>query len=113
MYPTEREIAEALLRHIYEHGGSKYEVHASETYEPLAGHFSLAQEKRDRTLDEHRGHGGGRRVWNNMVRWAKKELKDQSYLVSSSSRGIWCLSEKGVKAAERALYDSRKHSPTG
>ena len=49
MYPKEQEIVEALRRYIYDHGGTDYEVTAWSNYEPLADHFGLSREERDRT----------------------------------------------------------------
>ena len=57
MYPKEHEIVEALRRYIYDHGGTDYGVTTWSTYEPLADHFALSKEERDRTRDEEFGDG--------------------------------------------------------
>ena len=100
MYPPEREIANALLRHIYNHGDLTHEVSASSTYEPLAIHFGLSKEERNRTRDEEFGDGKVQSAWHIKVQWARNTLIKQGYL-ASSRHGYWQLSEKGVKAAER------------
>ena len=102
-YPCYADIETPLLRYIYEHGGPRHEVHASEAYGPLADHFNLTQEERSRTIYQERGYGADRPVWDNMVRYAKRRLKDNGYL-APSPHGIWRLSGKGVKASKAPNY---------
>ena len=97
MYPKEHEIAEALLRYIYDHGGTDYEVTAWSTYEPLADHFDLSREERDRTRDEEFKDGKVQSAWHIKVQWARNTIKKQGYL-ASSRHGYWRLSEKALKA---------------
>lgn len=96
MYPPEYEIAEALLRYIYDHGGPDYEVKAGLTYEPLANHFGLSEEERMRTRDEEYGDGKVQHAWDIKVQWARNTLKKQGDL-APSRHGYWRLSEKAIK----------------
>ena len=95
MYPPEHEIAEVLLRYIYDHGGSSYEVTAGSTYEPLADRFGLSKEERNRTRDEEFGDGKPQLAWHIKVQWARHRLNKQGYL-APSVRGYWRLSEKAL-----------------
>lgn len=99
MYPSEKEIAKALLRHIYDHGGAAYEVTAGSTYDPLAEHFGLSREERQRTRDEEFGDGKVQAAKNIKVQWARNTLKKRGYL-ASSRRAYWRLSDKAVRWVE-------------
>ena len=99
-YPGYDDIEGPLLRYIYEHGGSSFEVRANSTYESLADVFRLTEIERKRSRGEAHGDGRDEPVWNNMVQWARRQLKKQGYL-APSSHGKWRLSPEGVQAAKR------------
>ncbi|HDR9251444.1 winged helix-turn-helix domain-containing protein [Burkholderia vietnamiensis] len=97
------DIESALLKHIYDAGGS---VKSSATYMPLGVAFGLSPEEMKQTLDEVQGHGGSASKWENMVRWARNSLAEQGYLLRpnpKSPRGTWELTETGKLAAQGAM----------
>jgi len=98
MFPDYEALEEPLLRFIYENGGENHEVHSSETYRPLADHFGLSAAERAKP----RGDGRDEPLWNNMVQWARRKLKDRGYL-ARSAHGTWRLSDAGILAAQKIL----------
>jgi len=105
-YPEYQDIEDPLLCFIYQNGGANYQVHASDTYGPLADYFSLSQWERTRSRDETHSDGRDEPLWNNMVQWARRKLKDKGYL-APSPRGTWRLSEEGILAARRVCSGYR------
>jgi len=101
-FPEYEELERPLLCYIHQNGGSKFEVQASSTYIPLADHFRLSTSERLQL----RGDGRDEALWNNMVQWARRKLKDNGYL-ESAPRGVWRLSAAGIKAAERLCNPRR------
>ncbi len=103
LYPTQHQIADKLLLLLRKNGGPKANMRSDETYEPLADRFNLSEEARNLprceyyTDDVHHGP-----AWHNLVQWARRELKDAGYL-ALSPRGIWRLSERGIKRADEVL----------
>lgn len=95
-FPQYQEIEDPLLCLILFRGGPAHEVHASDTYRPLADFFSLSDSERHEVLDD----GTGRSKWNNMVQWARRTLKKRGFL-AAAGHGVWRLSDKGVMAAQR------------
>lgn len=96
MFPEYEEIEKPLLCLIYHSGGEKHEIRASDAYRPLADHFRLSPSERA----EPRKDGREEPLWNNMVQWARRKLKDNGYL-ASAPHGVWRLSELGVAVAKR------------
>jgi 5-methylcytosine-specific restriction protein A len=97
-YPSYDELELPLLKLLYEQGGEKYEMKAIATYRPLAKHFTLSEIELTQSRDDVLGDGRDEPFWNNMVQWAKRKLKERGYL-DPASRGIWRLSQVGVKKA--------------
>lgn len=97
-YPAYEEVELPLLKLIYEHGGSVYQMRAKETYAPLADHFGLSEFEQKQTRDELLGDGRDEPVWNNRVQWARRKLNEYGYL-AKSQRGYWKLSERGAEKA--------------
>lgn len=104
-FPPYEDIEGPLLCHILFHGGPEYEVHASDTYRPLADFFGLSASERHEVLND----GTGRSKWDNMVQWARRKLKDRGFL-AATAHGVWGLSDAGVVAAQRIQhkYDELK-----
>jgi len=96
MYPVEHEIAEALIRYVFENGGPDYEVTAGSTYAPLAAHFGLTEDERTRTRYEEWGDGKAQRAWDIRVQWARNTLRKNGEL-RPSQRGYWRLSQKAIQ----------------
>jgi 5-methylcytosine-specific restriction protein A len=93
--PTYKEIEIPLLCLIYASGGARHEISSSDAYNPLADYFGLSEYERSVPLpmDQRRSQ------WNNMVQWARRELKDNGYL-AITKRGQWRLSAAGITAAQ-------------
>jgi 5-methylcytosine-specific restriction protein A len=100
MYPEYQDLEEPLLCFIYKNGGEQYQIQSSDTYKPLADYFFLTSAERIQTRDDVHHDGRAEPLWNNMVQWARRKLKDKGYL-ASSPHGTWRLSEEGVLAARR------------
>ena len=49
---------------------------------------------------DYRSTRNGEFVWRNAARWARKRLIEDGSLKGDSERGIWELTEQGIKAAE-------------
>lgn len=94
-FPSYKEIEIPLLLNIYNNGGK---VSSISCYEPLAKLFDLTTEEMSRVLPD----GTNRPQWNNMVQWARKSLVDYGYLYNAqgAGKGVWQLTELGVKKAE-------------
>jgi 5-methylcytosine-specific restriction protein A len=99
-YPEYQDLEDPLLCYIYTNGEDQYQVRSSDTYEPLADYLLLTTNERTQTRDEVRHDGRREPLWNNMVQWARRKLKNKGYL-ASSPHGTWRLSEEGILAAKR------------
>ena len=99
MYPEHSEIKDALLRHIYNHGGPKYVVRAKEAYEPLADMFKLSHT--ERTQPRQTRPSSPR--WHNLVQTARRSLVEEGMLRSleESGHGNWQLSAAAVNRLNR------------
>ncbi len=91
-YPPETQIATALAQLLLENGGK---MRSSNTYGPLADEFDLPEELRTRLMDD------GRRKWDNVVQWARNDLRKAGWL-KKSGQGIWELNELGLEQAKNA-----------
>src|SRR5262245_19534120 len=98
-FPGYDDIEDPLLCYIFFHGGLDHAVHASDTYRPLAEFFELSPVERNKLLEDE----SGRSIWNNMVQWARRKLKERGYL-ASSRYGTWRLSDTGILAAQRIQH---------
>lgn len=99
-FPEYKEVEQPLLAYIYCNGGNEYKVLSDETYNPLADYFGLLEEDREKTRNELFGDGKNEKAWSNRVQWARKSLNDCGYLAKNSGRGVWKLSDFGVKKAK-------------
>lgn len=96
-FPEYKELEEPLLCYIYRRGGANCQVRTEDAYEALADHFGLTDAERG----VPRPGEPGEPQWNNMVRWARRKLKDAGYLDPGSPRGVWRLSSSGIARAKR------------
>ncbi|MBU2549134.1 MAG: winged helix-turn-helix domain-containing protein [Proteobacteria bacterium] len=107
-YPNYQDIEVPLLVEIYKRGGkvrpSERGGYPKDIYETMADFFQLSKEERERDIEV-----GGKvePKWNNMVRWARRKLKDNGYLVSPSKHGVWEISDEGKVHVEN-LIKNRK-----
>ena len=92
-YPSYKEIEEPLLREIQKQGGC---VPARELYTPLAEHFGLSPEDRERKRP-----GRNEAIWDNMVRWARNELCEAGEL-ENPQRGMWKITSQGLQRISQA-----------
>jgi 5-methylcytosine-specific restriction protein A len=101
-YPKYSEVADALLKYIYETGGRKCVVIASGTYLPLANYFDLSEEDIAQTRDQIHGDGSSQRWWDVVVQFGRRRLVRNGLLEASlpgMKTGLWKLTEKGQLAA--------------
>ena len=101
-YPEYQDVEHPLLCYIFLNGGEQYKVKSKSTYKPLAEYFSLSAEEQTFTRDQVHQDGRDEPFWNNMVQWARRKLKSNGYL-KKSARGIWQLSELGVKKSQEII----------
>jgi len=97
-YPVYMHVEEALLSLLYFNGGSDYQMMSFETYEPLADYFNLSEQ--ERTKGRLFKDGRYEPKWNNMVQWARRQLKKKKYLDATAPRATWKLTNKGISAAK-------------
>lgn len=110
-YPLYLHVEESLLSLLYFNGGSEYQMMSFETYEPLADFFNLSEQ--ERTKGRLFKDGRYEPKWNNMVQWARRQLKKKKYLDDSAPRATWKLTGKGISAAKSisSKYRSLQSEP--
>ena len=95
----QKEFREPLLQVIYELGGNAH-VH---DLRPI-----LKERMGSRLLPGDFEHvSGGVERWWNAACWVRQELVDEGYFRKGSPRGVWELSDKGIKLAESQLSQTR------
>lgn len=105
--PSGRRVQEPLLLFIYYHGGTDYQIHARDSYEPVADFLNLSPEERtitrhDRNPDDNKTESD----WHNRVQFARRDLVNLGYFDNSTDRGIWKLSKDGISAAQRLIKNN-------
>jgi restriction endonuclease Mrr len=94
MFPTYREIEQPLVDELRRRGGrarpADKDRNGRTIYDALADHFGLSAEARAATIYEKGVH---RSKWENMVRYARRRLKDDG-VVETPSHGVWELRSK-------------------
>ncbi|MGP1347254.1 MAG: winged helix-turn-helix domain-containing protein [Phycisphaerales bacterium] len=104
-YPTENDLAIALLRVLESRGGwINFSVYGDDLECSLADQFNLSQAARDYS-DSTRFRSKGARAWRNHIQWARKRLVDLG-LLDRSIHGVWCLTERGRAIACGSHKDS-------
>lgn len=97
MFPKYKEIQLPLLSEIRRRGGStrpRDEVEGQSIYLALATHFGLTADDLESTVIEPATHTV-RSKWENMVRWARNDLR-KAELLDGSQHGVWALSPQGL-----------------
>ena len=106
MLPKYKEIQDPLLAEIQRRGGStrpsQKDGNELTVYEALAAYFELTNEDLNEKVYET--SGAERPKWQNMVRWARNDLRKQGML-DGSKHGVWALSEKGMQLADSSKRD--------
>lgn len=110
MLPKYKEIQDPLIAEIQRRGGStrpsSQDSSGLTVYDALAVYFNLTEADLNEKVYEK--NGIERSKWQNMVRWARNDLKKQDFL-DGSQHGIWALSVKGVELAEMAKRSYAGH----
>ena len=89
-YPKQKEIQIPLLIELKKQGGK---AKPQDLYDKVAQHFpELTQEDLERRMENHPSIN----KWKNMVQWVRQSLVE-SQEIDSSIRGVWGLTEKGLK----------------
>ncbi|WP_026824324.1 winged helix-turn-helix domain-containing protein [Exiguobacterium marinum] len=96
--PTAKDIKTDLFMFI----GDNEKVTPKEAYEYLADKYQL--DDWSRTIITR---SGKEPKWNNIVRWAKKDLQNED-LVESIEHGVWVLTDDGRYVHKRLSEDSQK-----
>ncbi len=101
MFPSYDQIEMPLLGELIRRGGqakpSDRDSEGRTVYEALADQFRLSRAEREQEfLDE----GKPRLRWENMVRWARRKLKDKGYL-ETPRHGLWRVTDRGRAAAQQ------------
>ncbi|MCI0722296.1 MAG: winged helix-turn-helix domain-containing protein [Acidobacteria bacterium] len=94
----QEEFRQPILRALYEMGGSGK---TAEVLDRVEGIFGGKLTNADRATLSH-----GEIRWRNTAQWERNVMVDEGLLKRTSSRGVWELTEKGIKLAERELQDS-------
>lgn len=106
MLPKYKEIQDPLLAEIQRRGGaarpSAKDDNGLTVYEALAAYFELTDE--DLSEKVYEANGAERPKWQNMVRWARNDLRKRGFL-DGSTHGVWALSEKGWQLADSSKHD--------
>ena len=95
----QKEFREPLLQALHELGGS---AHVHDLRQVLREHM----ESRLLPGDLEHVSGGVERWWN-AVCWVRHDLVNEGYFRKGSPRGVWELSERGIKLAESQLGQTR------
>ncbi|MCK9389159.1 MAG: winged helix-turn-helix domain-containing protein, partial [Sulfuritalea sp.] len=94
MLPVYNEIYIPLLAEIRSRGGRSKprdkNRHGQTIYTALAEYFALTQaDLNEKVLEED---GTARSKWENMVRWARNDLKKKGLLLAPS-HGVWAVGD--------------------
>src|SRR5262249_37151602 len=82
-----------ILQALYEQGGSQKTAHVLNRVEEILGN-KLTDGDRSKLK-----HGEVR--WRNTAQWERNVMVEEGLLKKNSPRGVWELTEKGIKLAER------------
>src|SRR4051812_10109626 len=97
MFPKYREIQRPLLQELIRRGGSAKPTQVDSDgwtlYEAVAKHFNLSDADLAATVAERSGTAQ-RSKWQNMVRWARNDLRKAGHL-RSSRYGEWTVTDEG------------------
>lgn len=104
-YPRYREVDDALLIDLVRRGGRArprdQDSEGRTVYEAVADFFGLSQQARTaQFLDD----GRLRTKWHNMVRFARRHLKDKGY-VDTPERGLWRVTNTGLIYCRQVLKE--------
>lgn len=115
MFPKYSEIYLPLMVELARRGGhskpSDKNKEGQTVYEALADYFELSEEARTLTISDD-SNGNVRSKWNNMVRWARNDLKKFGHL-DASQYGIWRLSATGKTLILEAESESSNKGVVG
>lgn len=103
MFPKYQEIQEPLMGELLRRGGaarpSGKDTSGHTVYDTLALYFKLSDA--DLALRVFEENGAARSKWENMVRWARNDLRKRG-LLDASQRGVWALSGRGKERIRKS-----------
>lgn len=108
MFPTYKDIRTPLLAEILVRGGvcspRDEDLSGRNVYDKLADYFGLTLLDREATTAPPQPNQKPENKWENMVRWARNDLKKLG-LLGGSVRGIWDLTIDGQNQAEQIISE--------
>lgn len=112
MLPKYEEIEIPLLAELHARGGrsrpKQRDSRGRTVYEALAQYFQLTGADLSEKVVE--SNGTTRSKWENMVRWARNELRKKELLIASGY-GVWAVGQEGVEVVQR--HQSSLRPPYG
>ena len=113
-FPAYGEIWPELLLELHRRGGtastSDKNGSGNTVFDELADRFELTAELLSITIMDQ---GRERSKWENMVRWARNDLRKKGLLADKSKRGTWELTQAGIdRAKELTAEISLAHTPS-
>lgn len=100
-FPAYGEMWPELLLELYRRGGttstSDKNASGNTVFDELAERFELTEELLSVTFMDY---GRERSKWQNMVRWARNDLRKKGLLAESSKYGLWELTQTGIDRAK-------------
>jgi restriction system protein len=91
----QEDFRQPILRSLYEKGGSGKTAEVLARVEGIVG---------DKLTDADRATlKQGEVRWRNTAQWERNVMVEDGLLKKSSPRGVWELTEKGIKLAEKEL----------
>jgi hypothetical protein len=88
----QEDFRQPILQALYEGGGSEK---TSEVLDRVGDMLANKLKKSDRAKLSH-----GEVRWRNTAQWERNEMVEEGLLKKNSPRGLWELTEKGIKLAE-------------
>ena len=112
MMPKYEDIEIPLLAELQRRGGrsrpKQRDEHGHTVYDALAQYFGLTGA--DLSEKVYESDGTARSKWENMVRWARNELRKKRLLIAGGY-GVWAVGERGLAFLEARR--SRLRRPYG
>lgn len=102
----EVQLQDGLALLLLARGGEACCLWAEDTYEPLADVFNIEASARSVLRSECLGDGRDEPYWHTIVQFARERLVEKGDLHPFQWRGLWRLTEKGMRRAGIARTSS-------